>query len=418
MQRSSSDVFEIIEKSAKNYIQNPEVFSEEYVPENLPGRKKQIEEVTLGLKYAVFGKPAPHMGIYGPTGSGKTAVLKYVLKEMDRYMQEKKDESLRYIFVPCKKTVTEARTLDFILHSLGVQKSFINQGVGACYLKVKEIIEQLGSTVIVVLDEVDKLRDPNSLLYNLSRPDLKSGYITVVYISNSLQFGEKLEASVASSLNPRMMYFPAYNAEQLQEILLERIKEAGITVPVEEGVVELCSALAAAQDGNARIAINLLRKTIDIAERCGAESVKIAYVWAAEEETDKDLIQESINGMAFHEKLAFLAAALCTEAAMRRGERHVNVGMVYDAYLLLCRSTGFSSLSQRRFRDIINKLESLDLVGTRVEYRGRYGKVRCISLGVKPELVIELVTKDPVFQDLNLEGVRSTVRENVGAPEK
>ena len=75
------DVFENFVKGAKLF-KDREVLRHDYLPENLPHREEQIR--LLGQTVAPVLKDArcSNIFIYGKTGTGKTAVTKYVLSHL------------------------------------------------------------------------------------------------------------------------------------------------------------------------------------------------------------------------------------------------------------------------------------------------------------------------------------------------
>ena len=53
-----------------------------YIPETLPHRGKEINELASVLVTALRGETPSNVFIYGKTGTGKTAVTKFVGKEL------------------------------------------------------------------------------------------------------------------------------------------------------------------------------------------------------------------------------------------------------------------------------------------------------------------------------------------------
>jgi len=62
----------------------------DYVPERLIGRDEQIRQDASALSPAPSGGDKPrNVFIYGKTGVGKTAVMKYVLIEFDKEVKKR-----------------------------------------------------------------------------------------------------------------------------------------------------------------------------------------------------------------------------------------------------------------------------------------------------------------------------------------
>ena len=101
------DVFENFVKGAKIF-KDREVLRHDYLPDRLPHRESQIR--LLGGVVAPVLKDArcSNIFIYGKTGTGKTAVAKYVLSHLEAKAKEY-GASVRFCYVNCRMTGTEYR---------------------------------------------------------------------------------------------------------------------------------------------------------------------------------------------------------------------------------------------------------------------------------------------------------------------
>jgi len=74
-------------------FKNRKVLSPLFVPETLQDRKKEVEILSQYLGYILDGATPPNIMITGPTGSGKTVTVKYVLKELKKHT----DAPIKYV---------------------------------------------------------------------------------------------------------------------------------------------------------------------------------------------------------------------------------------------------------------------------------------------------------------------------------
>jgi cell division control protein 6 len=104
-----------------------------------------------------------------------------------------------------------------------------------------EWVSRNKAQLVVALDEVDKTRDLDELVYALTRAndEVTAGGITIIGISNNIFFRERLDPRTKSSLVEKEMVFPPYNAEELYAILTDRVKRAFVPDSVEESAVRL-----------------------------------------------------------------------------------------------------------------------------------------------------------------------------------
>ena len=82
---------------------------------------------------------------------------------------------------------------------------------------------------------------------------------------------------------------PIYTATELADILWDRARQALRPGAVDDGVVGLCAALAAAEHGDARRALDLLRVAAEVAEREGCERVEVEHVRRAQQLIERDV---------------------------------------------------------------------------------------------------------------------------------
>ena len=80
----NSDKSNVFDKLMKEQpiFKNREVLSSAYVPHEFPHRDEQINEIAGILKPALYGARPSNILIYGQTGTGKTAVTKYICKQI------------------------------------------------------------------------------------------------------------------------------------------------------------------------------------------------------------------------------------------------------------------------------------------------------------------------------------------------
>ena len=94
--------------------------------------------------------------------------------------------------------------------------------------RVLNFIQRKKLNLVLVIDEIDSLvaRSGDDILYNFTRANqrMKGGFITLIGISNSLTFKDKLIQRVRSSLSEEELVFNPYTVDQLRQILQERAK--------------------------------------------------------------------------------------------------------------------------------------------------------------------------------------------------
>ena len=371
----------------------------DYIPKKLPHRDEQINCLGGIVAPVLRGSPCSNAFIYGKTGTGKTAVTKYVLNMLTSKSREL-GASGGLCYVNCRLAGTEYRVLSSLCEALDVRVPFTGLAVGEVFDRFKQGLDAQKKIFIVVLDEIDALIKSrgDTLLYELTRVNetLRHGRTSIIGISNDLRFKEFLDPRVLSSLSEEEIVFRPYDAAELQKILWERAQVAFSENILQDSAVALCAALAAAEHGDARRALDLLRVAGELAEREGANCVDEEHVRQAEKRVEHDRIVEVLENLPVHSKLV-----LCSVYLLGKTKVSYSItGDIYGIYCELCEQSGLSPLTQRRVSGLISELDMVGLLNARVVSMGRYGRTKKIRLGIGRSLVRTVFNNSDRLRDL------------------
>ena len=372
---------------------NRDVLRPDYVPDELPHREEQIAKLASILAPSLQGARPSNVFIYGLTGTGKTAVTKFVLRKLYEKSLEV-GSRITVCYVNVRQDDTTYRVLLRLSECIGLRLPFTGISTAEAYRRFIRALNLRATLFIATLDEIDFLvkKHGDELLYRLTRcnEELDQSKVTVIGITNDLKFVDALDPRVRSSLGEVEIVFPPYNAMQLEDILRKRAELAFRPGVLDKGVIELCAALAAREHGDARRALDLLRVAGEIAEREGSPMVTVEHVRKARAELERDRVAEVISTMPLHAKLVLLAI---TNLVTLNGK--TTTGEVYSHYRALCNKLGIEHVTQRRVSDIISELDMLGIITARVISRGRYGKTRVITLAVPKDVIYSVLEEDP-----------------------
>lgn len=398
MTKSSEGLFDMLLET-RPIFKNREYLRPTYTPEELPHREEQIQQLARILVAPLRGETPSNLFIYGKTGTGKTATVKYVAKELER-VSGRAPRRVEVVYLNCEVVNTQYRILATLanvfldkmrekdgrelLNSLGLPKQVPMTGwptdqVYHCFFKAIDYDKQLA---VIVLDEIDKLvlKSGDEVLYNLTRmnSDLKNAKVSIVGISNDLNFMGYLDPRVKSSLSEEELVFPPYNALQLKDILERRAEMSFFDGVLEDGVIALCAAHAAREHGDARRALDLLRVAGELGEREGAELITVDHVRRAFQKIEQDKMIEVVRTLPTQSKLVLYSIVLLGE----RDVHKIVTGNVYNVYRALCRQSGLDILTQRRVSDLISELDMMGIINARIISKGRYGRTKEIVLNI------------------------------------
>ncbi|MCS7115237.1 MAG: ORC1-type DNA replication protein [Nitrososphaerota archaeon] len=379
--------------NGSNIFKDREVLRHDYLPERLPHREEQIKRLGETIAPVLKGARCSNAFIYGKTGTGKTAVTKYVLNRLDAKAQEIRT-NIDFCYVNCRLAGTEYRVLSTLCQSLQFHVPFTGLSVGEVFDRFRQGLDKRKIIFIIALDEVDALVKARSdiLLYELTRINetLSHSKVSIIGISNDLRLKEFLDPRVLSSLSEEEIVFRPYDASELKNILSERAQMAFYDGALSDGALSLCAALAAAEHGDARRALDLLRVAGEVAERTSAKVINEDHVREAEKLIEHNRVVEALANLTLHSKLVVLSLFHLIKA---NGYRAVT-GEIYDVYSELCGELAITPLTQRRVSTLINELDALGLLNAQVVSMGRYGRTKKIRLEVTRTLIKEAFSND------------------------
>jgi len=350
-----------------------------YTPSELPHRSEQIKGLASILVPALRGETPSNVLIYGKTGTGKTAVAKYVGKELEEASLG--DMKCTVIYINCEVVDTQYRILAHLARHFDKEIPMTGWPTDQVYAEFRNAVDAEKQVVVIMLDEVDKLvRKGDDVLYNLSRinSDLLRSKVSIIGVSNDLKFTEFLDPRVKSSLGEDEIIFPPYNAEQIRDILEQRASLSFNSGVLQESVIPLCAAFAAQEHGDARKALDLLRISGELAERARSAIVAEDHVRSAREKIEQDRVEEVIKTLPTQSKLVLYSIVLLEE----QGTRNITTSAVYNMYKQLCPLVETDFLTHRRITDLIAELDMLGILHTIVISKGRYGRTKEITLSV------------------------------------
>jgi len=385
-------IFEHIAKNACIF-KDREVLRHDYLPARFPHREEQIRRLGETVAPVLRGARCSNVFIYGKTGTGKTAVTKYVMWKLVEKAQEL-NAPVKRCYINCRLVGTEYRIFSNLCSCLGVTVPFTGLSVGEIFDRFRIALDAQRLILLVILDEVDALVKSrgDSILYELTRINetLQYSKVSLIGISNDLKFKEFLDPRVLSCLSEEEIVFRPYDAAELKNILLDRAKLAFFDGVLTDGAVGLCAALAAAEHGDARRALDLLRVAGEVAERNGAKKIVEQHIREAEKRIEHNRIVEALKNLTPHSKVVLLSVYKLNKANVSRAI----TGDIYEVYRELCGEIGLVPLTQRRVSSLVNELDAIGLLNARVVSMGRYGRTKKIKLGIARSIVRDVFSQD------------------------
>ena len=387
-------------ESGKSLIINREILHFTYIPDTIPHRNSEQEQITQTLIPILKQSRPSNLLVYGKPGTGKTLVVKKILSQIQKRV-EKSNFPIKLVYVNSK----EETTLYGLLVSFGRELSLSEKELPSTGLAISEVFKRLLKTieenhynVVFVIDEIDHLvhlvsKTGNDVLYQLTRANerLKNATLTLVGISNDLTFKERLDPRVISSLGEEEIVFTNYTVEQLKKILEDRIQLAFIKGAIEESAINLCAAMAGREHGDARRAIDLLRVAGEIAEREQSNTVKEEHIRKASQKIEEDKETTALRSYPLHEKLLIIAVMKALG---------LSTGEIYTTYKSLCKIIRQKELTQRRVTQMLSEIELSGIIAGKIIHQGIHGRTKKYKLTISSEMVKNTFKDELTFEDI------------------
>ena len=389
----------------KSLFRDRRALGHAFNPENLPHRRDEISALVNNLVEALRGHAPSNMNLYGRPGSGKTAVTRFVCRDLES-KGAAEGCNISTVEINCRNIDTKYRVLAEIGNKLAEEGDdmipFTGWPADKVFDRVRARMQARAGVHVIVLDEIDHLvrkgSEGDDLLYSLTSLNiglLDRAFCCVIGISNDLAFTEMLDPRVQSRLAPIDVVFSPYNAAQLEDVLRPRAEQGIKREVLDESVIPLCAALAAKEDGDARRALDLLRISVQQAEQNEVDMVGISHVRQAQNQLEFDQITPTIQNLPLQQKLV-LFSILINE---KNGLSNISTGEVYGTYEMACENAGERPLTSRRVSSLIRGLDMAGIITAKTTSRGRHGMSKRINSCLPPafDALKEMCSSEPVM---------------------
>ncbi|KAB1197146.1 MULTISPECIES: orc1/cdc6 family replication initiation protein [Haloferax] len=397
----------------QNVFINKDALGESYKPERIEERDDEISEYMDALQPVVDGWEPNNIFLYGNTGVGKTAVTEFLLEMLLEDVSKYDDVDLSVISINCKTLNSSYQVAVELVNELrpaGAEISSTGYPQQTVFKKLFEELDDVGGTVLIVLDEVDSIGERDELLYELPRArsngKLDEAKVGLIGISNDFKFHDQLDPRVQDTLCERELHFPPYQAPELQNILESRADVAIAGDSCEEGVLNLCAALAARDSGSARQALDLLRLAGEHAENKDDDRITLDHVDIARQKLEQERVVEGMRELTENGHFALLAVV--SKAA--HDETPCRMRDLYQEYLRLCNSAGIDPLAQRSVHNHLSDLRMLGILSAEENRTGSRGNYYSYALDVPFSSAMEALS-DVLSLDSVLDEIRKTAQQ-------
>lgn len=238
------------------------------VPHALPCRENEFDTVHSHLEAAITAGTGACIYISGTPGTGKTATVREVIASLQSAVAEEQLDDFYFVEINGMKVTDPHQSYSLLWEAL--------KGDRVSSAHALELLEREFTTpsprrvpCVVLMDELDQLVTRNQgVMYNFFNwPQLRHSRLIVLAVANTMDLPERtLSNKISSRLGLTRITFPGYSHTQLMIIIQSRLEGVGKVI-VEPDAVQFASRKVAAVSGDARRALDICRRAVELAEQ-------------------------------------------------------------------------------------------------------------------------------------------------------
>ena len=239
------------------------------VPASLPCRAAEFTQVYQTLHSAITEGTGTCIYISGTPGTGKTATVREVVSALHHAVAAGDlDYDFNFVEINGMKITDPSQSYVLLWEALKGDRVSPSHALSLLDHEFSHPSPRRIPTV-VLMDELDQLvTKSQSVMYNFFNwPSQRHSRLIVLAVANTMDLPERtLSNKISSRLGLTRITFPGYTHAQLMEIIASRLENVSGDI-VDKDAVQFAARKVAAVSGDARRALDVCRRAVEIAER-------------------------------------------------------------------------------------------------------------------------------------------------------
>ncbi|CAO3689948.1 unnamed protein product [Umbelopsis vinacea] len=425
------------EKSVDTLLQDAKaLFRRTAVPSRLVGRAQERETILDFWQQHVIDNKSGCLYISGSPGTGKSAMLREIIAEMEPRAKDITTHSIKVCSINCM-SVKEPKAIYAKLVAelkgprMATETDVVQQAEKLLNGKSKSIN-------VVVLDEIDHLlTKEQDVLYKIFEwASIPTSRLVLIGIANALDLTDRLLPRLrAKNCNyptlfydgePQLVNFNPYKVEEISAIIKDRLsslsKDKDTPAIMQPQAIELCARKVAAATGDLRKALDVCRQAIEMAEleakkkvaaynkpaalgehkknstlttsATTAPKVTIAHVVKVMNVVFGSPTVQKIRQCNFQQKVA-LGVMVVMRSTPSKQKDQMTLGRFQERYTTLCSTSDcITPVSRTELNDLVSMLETSGLLTLA---KAKEERQRKINLSVQDTEILQVIREIAVL---------------------
>jgi cell division control protein 6 len=301
--------------------------SPRYIPEELPHRQAQIEQIVHVFSEASRDPekfPLTILHVIGPAGIGKTSTVIRSSKMLEEQFARSR-LALKTAYINLKlQGGNKYAIYRFLLERISPELPAQGLSAEEMLRYLLRYLRENRQYALIVMDEIDyliKTSKDSSIIYDLTRlnefePDRSCNVKGVVFIARSTEFYSRLDPAELSTLGRVPMEFKPYSLRQVSDILESRCAQAFNPRAIGSDVIDNVSSITTSTEVNSdvRYALDLLLYAGNLAESQGAGRVTLDHVRKVHGQVHPSITTEEIEQLSRNHLISLVAVVRALRA--------------------------------------------------------------------------------------------------------
>ncbi|KAF8972307.1 hypothetical protein BDZ97DRAFT_1784119 [Flammula alnicola] len=319
-------------------------------PDALPCREDEYARVLRCVGELLEEGSGGCVYISGVPGTGKTATVHTVIKELKRMAENSEINPFSYVEINGLKIPEPSAAYNLLWE--GISDHDVAKE-GHLRTSAKESLKVLmryfttgnrgpgGHACVVLMDELDQLVTPKQdVIYNFFNwPTLVGSKLVVIAVANTMDLPERvMTGRVRSRLGMIRINFQPYTREQLEKIVEARLasvkegledEEGGSQVVIAPDAIKFASMTVSRITGDARRVLDICRRAVELV-RPSKGTVKAPHVKEVVQIMQNTPTAAYLRDLSFHERLMLASLVKCVK---REGVEEIKWSEVQHQHL-------------------------------------------------------------------------------------